>query len=103
MPAPGSNASGVGGSPARGLLQPTGSCPPLPGQHAYTVGGSVADPGHRDQGSLLTLSVLVLACMKNLLDGCLEIPLNRSEIKRIAVHHTLSELLETQAQNFSEL
>jgi hypothetical protein len=55
----GSNASGVGGSPALGLLQPTGSCPPLPGQHAYTVGGSVADPGHRDQGSLLTLSVLL--------------------------------------------
>ena len=27
--------------------------------HYYAAGGSVADPSHRDQGSLLTLSVLL--------------------------------------------
>ena len=27
--------------------------------HYYAAGGSVADPAHRDQGSLLTLSVLL--------------------------------------------
>ena len=27
--------------------------------HYYAAGGSVADPGHRDQGSLITLSVLL--------------------------------------------
>ena len=27
--------------------------------HCYAAGGSVADPCHRDQGSLLTLSVLL--------------------------------------------